>query len=370
MRLFLSLFTLFTASTIQLLANDMSTCKSCHPIIYNEFQKSFHKKSSIKEDAVHKAIWDKHPAKAKGDYKCAKCHTPNVSKENQKHQGITCVSCHTITEIKEHPKANKNIYETKDKTLYSAEKGMEDKKVVYEEKSSWLGLIKETSGSPYHDIDYRNKNFYTGKVCMGCHSHKKNGKGFEVCKTNPKGAEDEKTNCISCHMPKVKGSATTIRESKTHAFHGFAGARNAPELLAKYVDISYKKSDSRFTITVENKAPHKLLTHPLRVVQLKTALKHNGKLEPLKTENFLKVIGTEGKPSMPWLATQIVKDNMIKANEKRIISFERKLESGDEIEVTLGYYIVNPKAVKKLGLEEDKEATKFIILKHEYFKIR
>jgi DNA-directed RNA polymerase subunit RPC12/RpoP len=370
MRLFVNLLTLFTLSSLQLFATDVTTCKSCHPTIYNEFQDSFHKKSTIQDDAVHRAVWNKHPAKAKNNYKCAKCHTPNVPKENQEHQGITCISCHTITDIQEHPKANKNIYETKDKTLYSAEKGMEDKKVVYEEKSSWLGLVKETTGSPYHDIDYRNKDFYTGKVCMGCHSHKQNGKGFNVCTTDIKGAEDEKTNCISCHMPKVEGSATTIRESKTHAFHGFAGVRNRPELLEKYIDIDFKQTNNSFSIIIENHAPHNLLTHPLRVVQLKISITHNGKKEQLKPETFVKIIGTNDKPSVPWLATQIIKDTMIKANEKRVISFNQKVESGDEIEAILGYYIVNPKAVKKLGLEEYKKLTSFTVLKRSYFKMK
>ena len=365
MRLFLSLFTILS---MNLLANNLNTCKSCHPTIYNEFQTSFHKKSSIKEDEVHKAVWEKHPAKAKGNYKCAKCHTPNSPKEQQHQQGITCISCHTIKSVEEHSKSNKNIYETKDKTFYSAQKGMEDKKIVYEEKGSWLGLRKKTIGSPYHDIDYRNQDFYTGKVCMGCHSHKQNGKGFDVCRTDMKGAEDKKSNCISCHMPQVKGSATTIRESKTHAFHGFAGVRNAPEMLSKHIDISYKVSESGFKIIVENKAPHNLLTHPLRVVQLKTTLKREGTLKELKTYTFVKVIGTKGKPSMPWLATQIVKDNMIKANEKRVVSFDTKLKNGDEIETKLGYYIVNPKAVKKLGLEKNKALSRFILLKNSYFK--
>ena len=363
MRLVLSLFTLLT---LQLSAvDDVTICKRCHPTIYNEFQTSFHKHSSIKEDKVHAAVWNKHPDKAKGNYKCAKCHTPN----NSTHQGITCLTCHTITSIEEHPKANKNVYEKKPKLFYSAEKGREQKKIIYQEKSSWFGLRTETTGSPYHDIDYRNKNFYTGKVCMGCHSHKQNGKAFTVCQTDKAGAEDKESNCITCHMPKVKGSATSIRQSKTHAFHGFAGARNQPEMLEKYVDIDFKKESKGFSITVENKASHNLLTHPLRVVQLKTTLKRAGKIEALKTETFVKVIGTNNKPSMPWLATQVVKDNMIKANEKRVVTFEKELKSGDEIESILGYYIVNPKAAAKLGLEKEKELTSFTILKHSYFKI-
>jgi len=203
---------------------------------------------------------------------------------------------------------------------------------------------------------------------MGCHSHKQNAHKFNVCTTDMKGAKNKNSNCITCHMPKVKGSATTIRESKTHAFHGFAGIRNSPKKLAKYIDISYKKQDNGFDIIIHNKAPHNLLTHPLRVIQLKTKLKRNGKIKELKTNTFIKVIGTNNKPSMPWLATQIIKDNMIKANEKRVISFNTKLQKGDEIEAILGYYIVNPKAVKKLGLENEKELSEFIPLKDVYLK--
>jgi len=366
MRLLLSLMSLFI---IQVSATDISTCKSCHPVIYNEFQNSIHKKSTIKEDKVHNAIWQKHPAKPKGNYKCAKCHTPESKEANAK-QGITCISCHTITSIEKHPKANKNIYEKKDKTLYSAQKGMEDKKVVYEEKSSWFGLVKETVGSPYHDIDYSNENFYTGKMCMGCHSHKQNGKGFDVCRTNVVGSQNKEVNCISCHMPKVNGSATTIRESKQHAFHGFAGVHTAPTMLSKHILIDYKKVASGFEITIENQAPHNLLTHPLRVVELKTTLKRDGKSEELKSHKFVKTIGTNNKPSMPWLATEVVKDTMIKASEKRVVSFEKELKSGDKIEVTLGYYIVNPKVAPKLGLENEKKLSSFTPLKNAYFTVK
>ncbi len=351
---------------IELSATDLITCKSCHPIIYNEFQDSIHKKSSINEDKVHKAIWDKHPAKAKGNYKCAKCHTPN----NEKHQGITCISCHTISGIKEHSRANENIYETKDKFLYSAQKGMEDKKVIFKEKSSWFGLIKETTGSPYHDIDYSNKDYYTGKMCMGCHSHKQNSHEFNICNTDKKGAKDEKQNCITCHMPKVKGSATNIRISEKHAFHGFAGVRNSPELLSKYIDITYRKSPNGFNIIIHNKSPHNLLIHPLRVVKLKTTIIQDGKSQKLKDISFVKILGTNGKPSMPWLATEVIKDNMIKDNEKRIVSFSNILKKGVELEIVLGYYIVNPKIIKELGLDKEADLKKFIEMKKVYFKVQ
>jgi hypothetical protein len=205
---------------------------------------------------------------------------------------------------------------------------------------------------------------------MGCHSHKQNANKFNVCTTDLAGAKNKESNCITCHMPQVEGSSTTIRESKTHAFHGFAGVRNAPELLAKHVEFNYNKSSSGFEIIVHNKAPHNLLIHPLRVVRLKTILKRDGKSEELKTYTFVKVIGTEGKASMPWLATEVVKDNMIKGDEKRVVKFDKILKSGDEIEAILGYHIVNSKAVKKLGLEDEKELSKFITLKSSYFKVK
>ena len=360
MRLFLTLFALFS---IYLFATEKATtCKGCHPTIYNEFQESLHKKSSIHEDKIHKAVWDKHPAKAKGKYKCAKCHTP----KNTAHESMTCVTCHTITNIKIHSKSNENIYETEPKTFYSAERGMEDKKLTYKEKSSWFGMVKKTTGSPYHNIDYTHEDYYNGKICMGCHSHKKNAHNFDVCKIDMSGAKDKESNCITCHMPKIAGTSTNIKKTKTHAFHGFAGARNASNMLSKYVNLSYKKLDKGFEITVHNNTPHPLMSHPLRVVELHTILKRDGKAQKLKKYTFIRVVGTEGKASMPWLATQIVKDTMLKANEKRVLSFETALQDGDEIEVVLGYRVVNEKAAQKLGL--DKKYSKFIPLKSAYFK--
>jgi hypothetical protein len=348
---------------------DLASCKKCHPIIYKEFQDSMHKRSTIYEDKVHKAVWDKHPAKAKGNYKCSKCHTPDVADVKGTHQGITCISCHTIIDVKEHTKANENIYTKEAKTFYSAQPGRESEKVVYKTTTTWYGN-KTTVGSAYHDIDYRNKNYYNGNMCMGCHSHKQNAHNFSVCDTEDEGAKNTKTNCITCHMPQVGGSATTVRQSNTHAFHGFAGSIIKPEMLNKYVALDFEKSTDGFNISIKNAAPHNLMTHPLRVVQLRVNLIRGDKHTPLKTETFVKVIGKDNKPSMPWVATEVVKDTMIKANETRVVSYDTALKSGDKVEAILGYYIVNPKALKKLDLDGEKELHKFTVLKSKYFTVK
>lgn len=348
--------------------SDTASCQKCHPIISEEFESSMHRKSSIYDDKVHKAIWDLHPAKAKGDYNCAKCHTPGATSEKEQHDGITCISCHTIKDVEKHSKSNKNIYTNEKKTFYSAEAGRENEKVVYKTTTSWWGN-KTTIGSAYHDIDYTNEAYYTGEMCMGCHSHKKNTHKFDVCTTDEAGAKNKKENCITCHMPQVDGTATTVRLSKQHAYHGFAGARVNPKMLSEHVGFEFEKSATGFNVAVHNKAPHNLMTHPLRVVQLKATLIRDNKHSALKTTTFVKTIGHEGKPAMPWVATEVVKDTMIKANEKRMVNFDETLQSGDKVEVVLGYFVVNPKVLKKLNLQDDEELSKFTILKSKYFSV-
>jgi hypothetical protein len=204
---------------------------------------------------------------------------------------------------------------------------------------------------------------------MGCHSHKQNAHKFDVCKTEDEGAKNLSENCITCHMPQIDGTATTVRISKQHAYHGFAGARVEPRMLAKHVNLAFKNGTNSFEISVENKAPHNLLTHPLRVVQLRVTHIKGDKHTDLKTHTFVKIIGKNGKPSMPWVANEVVKDTMIKPKEKRVISYDAKLESGDKLEVVLGFYVVNPKVLEKLNLHNDKELTKFTVLKSQYFNV-
>ena len=371
--LFLSLMTTQTYAALE-----NTTCQKCHPVIYQEYQNSMHSRSSIYKDVIHKAVWDKHPAKAKGDYSCAKCHTPSdhnlmngTSKlsdnDIQQTEPISCQQCHMIESVEKHAKSNKNILTAKAKTFFAADKALKGTKVEFKEENSFFGMVTTKTGSPHHDIDYSNEGYYNGDSCMGCHSHKQNSKGFTVCDMEVKQG-DSKENCISCHMPQVKGSLANQKESATHAFHGHNIHDSIPVSLSKYVKLSVKQNVNGFEVNIKNEATHTLFPQPLRLGQLRVSIEREGKTLELKTESFARVIGTNGQPSMPWLADAIISDTSIKAHETRMVNYDTALQKGDTVIVKFGYYMVNPKAAKKLNIT-DKSATKFIILTRERVKI-
>ena len=360
------------------------TCKGCHTLIYGEFYDSAHRKGSIFEDDVHKAIWDLHPDKEKNIYTCNECHTPTdtriqnaLDKEMsaipekdivQTKEAIGCIYCHSITDIEQHTTPyDKSILTKEPKMIFAANTDNRNGKVMFKEETSFFGMIKKTVGSPFHNIDYSNEGFYTGKMCMGCHAHFENSHGQNVCTIDESGANNEEKNCITCHMPQVKGSATTIKITPKHTYHGFAGVRNKPEMLSKYLNIEFDKIGNRFEIKITNLATHDLLMHPLRLGQLKVRVNNGQKTIDLKTTPFYRILGDKGKPAMPWAATETLKDTMLKANETRTITYQTKLDKGDIVEAQFGYYLVNPKMIKKLKLESSEEANKFFVLKTMFF---
>lgn len=364
-----------------------NTCKGCHPVIYSEFYNSMHRKSSIFQDKIHNAVWDMHPDKKEDKYSCAKCHTPSdlellenlkeqkaalPKKSNtQEHEAISCVYCHSIKTIKEHKHMNENILNSKDKIYFSADKEKRsDKEVSFKESSSFFGMFKKKEGSPYHKIDYSNEGFYSAKSCMGCHSHLQNKNGVDLCRVELDTQANDQKNCIECHMPKVKGSSTTIKRSATHRYHGFAGVHNKPELLEKYIKLEMIQNSNGFEIVLENEASHDLFLQPLRVAKLNITVSENGKSIKLKPVTFVKVFAKEGKPALPWDADGIYKNTMIKANEKRSIKYDYKLQKGNVVEATLGYYLVNPKMAKKLKLDTDNNISKFHVLKQRFFNAK
>jgi len=376
MKIIISSLLLLSISAIASEQLENHNCKACHPKIYKEYQSSYHAKASIYKDELFNAIWQKHPASKENDFKCASCHTPSdhdliegktklAKNDIQLNEPISCKHCHQIQSIEKHTKANKNVLIKKDKTFFSVDEKRKGEKLTFKEESSFFGLFSKKIGSPYHDIDYSNENYYTGESCMGCHSHKQNSHDFTICDLEVKKG-DSKETCVSCHMPQVKGTLANQKMTKTHAFHSATALIKNPVKLSKYILLSLDKKENGFSVTLENRANHTLVPHPLRVAKLTASIKREGKIIQLDPKIFVKVIGTDGKPAFPWLATEVIKDTTIKAFEKRKVSFDAKLQAGDIVTVKFGYHKVNPKIAQKLKLK-DQSLSQFITLLEKKF---
>jgi hypothetical protein len=207
---------------------------------------------------------------------------------------------------------------------------------------------------------------------MGCHSHKSNKKGFDVCSTDAKEMTDQK-NCLSCHMPQVDGAPSIMSQNKTHSFHGFPGMHGDLTLLSKYVTLDLQHNKEKFTVTVDRNVSHSSSLHPLRMSKVLVSINRDGNVTKMKAQKLFKVIGAEGKaspePTPPWLATQIIKDTRIKADSKKSYDYAFSLKKGDKVTVQYGHLLIKPKAAKKFGLEKNEEATKFRVLKERTFTI-
>ena len=367
----MKLLSLFFLLLYSLNANDTThnfapseDCKACHTQIYNEYYTSMHANPTPQKDPIHAAIWAKHPMNLKQNrYSCGKCHTPAADNlddmktkgkkappmtDNPTHQtGISCAYCHRIQSIELHKKHNTNVISKTEKRYFAT--------------------LKKNIESPYHDIATEgNEHMANGNVCIGCHSHKMNKHKLNVCSTNIDNELDG-ANCVSCHMPKVKGTVSNMNKRKEHSFHGFAGSHFHSDMLTQYVDISMLRQIENFIINIDNRTSHALLLHPLRTAVLKVSVTRDGKTINLKDEVFVRVIGHNGKPAMPWIASVTLKNTMIQANEKRSVKYDYKIQKGDIVDVVLGWYLVNPKAIKTLKLENEKIATEFKEYKRERF---
>ncbi|MDD5156584.1 multiheme c-type cytochrome [Sulfurimonas sp.] len=352
-------------------ANEGKVCQKCHPIIYSEYYESSHRKASAENNPIHKAMWDKHPKDEKG-YTCAKCHSPNdlevlksgklVKNEIQTEEPISCIYCHTIKDVQE--ETNTNISSNKKREFYTAEKGKHGK-AKYETKKSWFGLVKEPESSPYHKIDYSNENFYNGNICMGCHSHVNNEHSFDISLLDAVIGKEDKNSCVTCHMPQVLGTKVTINETKTHAYHGIAGIYHKSTSMGEHIDFNLTKTNGSFSVMVTNKSNHALFGQALRQGVLKITISREGKNIELEPFIFERVVGKDGKVTMPWDADKSLKDTLVYA--KKVVPFNYTIKKGDEVKVELGVQIISKDGANKLGLKDSKEFTKFRLLKAEKF---
>ncbi|MCI5145865.1 MAG: hypothetical protein D3923_10135, partial [Candidatus Electrothrix sp. AR3] len=236
-------------------------CATCHPAIFQEWQESFHAQSSAHKDPAHQAV---HQAfiKAmekkgkKGNYHCANCHAPMSDNMKElmtgkaeldsgnwsQQEGTGCTFCHRIEGVIEQEKFNQ--YKLNKDGAYHTSRPANTK------------APHKTAQSPL---------FADGQVCMGCHSHKINGKGAEICVMK----EEGKGNCISCHMPQTEGGPAINSSAKTHLSHKMTGAHDLKMLQQAITLEAAIKSEGKeqvISIAVKNIIEHSFpSTNPMRM---------------------------------------------------------------------------------------------------------
>ena len=218
---------------------DSKSCKECHDTIYDEHILTMHAKSSLFKDEFHKKMKElNYPNK----YKCSVCHIPGAdelekiitgkiqpSRTKKQLDGVSCLYCHSITAIK------KSHFQNSNKTTFNRD----GKPMVY-------GFLQKSGEGDKHDsltLPKRFNIYANSKVCMGCHSHKRNeSHDVVICQISEDIDNYKQTNCIGCHMPKYDGGPTKLNKKGRvqYASHEFAGIQSA-DMVKKAVELKIKK---------------------------------------------------------------------------------------------------------------------------------
>ena len=341
---------------------DSKSCSECHEKIYNEHMTTMHANSSLFKDEFHRKMKE---LNFPNSYSCAVCHIPGADdldkivsgQEQPSHtkkqlDGVSCLYCHQIARIQQSHRQNKNL------TTF----GRDGKQMLY-------GALENPDESNKHDSITLNKKYniyYTSKVCMGCHGHKRNDShDVEVCKISID--ETKQTNCIKCHMPKYAGGNTKInRKSRMeYASHEFLGISDEG-MVKKAVKLSLKQlSNNSIELTIENKMGHQVLLQPMRLKYVKTTISRDGKIiwqnfknSPYedKEVTFSKLFVDENGKQVypPKAAGTKYYTNLDTYKSKKVVYKVPHLQKGDIIKSTWISYMVRPSLAKKLDLTDFK----------------
>jgi len=341
---------------------DNHSCNECHEKIYEEYQSSFHAKGYF-NDTLHRKIADKVSTEK---YDCAVCHMPMADnladlmtgkarpdKNNKTHtDAISCYFCHTIAYVKKAHKYNINL---------KARQAENYKPTLY-------GRLINPDDSDKHSST--DNPVYGKKVCMGCHSHKRNDNNVTIFKAMQN--KQDSIGCIKCHMPEVAGGAEKMdkRARGQHASHKFLGIHDV-EFRKKGVDINISARGKELTVILENKMEHPLIIQPARAKYLKIEIKRAGKtiwknyqMDPAEDHQgyfAYRFKKDNTKIVIPATATESSVHNL-EAKEIKTLSYTiPPLQKGDLVTVQLFVQFGKSDCAKVVALDESNITTPELI---------
>ncbi len=342
-----------------------ATCKECHEDIYVQWSSSQHARSTPANNILFAKIYELSRKDTDGETKlyCIRCHAPvsqingdvNLQQEIT-NEGITCDICHSITELTDHPDFWPNRY-----------------------------LPGDVKQGPHKDLEPEDHEsaysalFENSLICSGCHGGMLDIPGTRSCgnlticdtdfewKSSEYVANDK--SCTDCHMTGISTESMPAKPLK-ESQHNFYGAYSPEKLReAAKIDLSIKEFEGKIIASVQvenNGAAHFLPTGPpARMMILKiSALNDVGEViwgnftnNPAKQDPYgifhIVFADSSGKvPSMPWLASRIVKDTRLRPGEKRQLIYKLPAEGVVMVEAKLLYRLAPPPLLDKFEIAD------------------
>ncbi len=212
-------------------------CKSCHPAIWREWEKSMHARAWTNE------IYQEAAAQvADRETNCDRCHAPEpilitgVGKmpklrNEERDSGVSCLVCHLDAAGAMHGPAT------------SAETS-----------------FHENVTNPI----YREPTL----LCSTCHGQPSVPEHDQVSSFLKSSFAAENKGCATCHMPAVKRlQSTASYESIAGRKHTWPGSRSFAQ-LRRAVTVDFEFASAKASVIVENRAGHLLPGAVMRVIVL------------------------------------------------------------------------------------------------------
>lgn len=264
-------------------------CKSCHPAIWREWEKSMHAQAWVDEiyQEAAKQVADK-------EKNCDPCHAPEPIlvtgigkmpklRNVQRDSGVSCLVCHL-------------------------------------DKDGAMQGPPASAETNFH-VNVTNPIYkMPTKLCATCHGQPSVPEHDQVSSFLESRFAAEKKSCATCHMPVVNRiQSTASYESIKGRKHTWQGSRSVKQLKnATILNIGF--ANQKATVTLQNKAGHLLPGGTLRSIVLDVT-----RLAPDGTQHQKQVLISEQMK------------NRFKPDEKRTYVFD--VNAGDTLKVLLRYQL-------------------------------
>ncbi len=265
-------------------------CKSCHPAIWREWEKSMHAKAWV--DEIYQEAAKVIPDREKS---CDPCHAPEPIlmtgigkmpklRNVQRDSGVSCLVCHMDKDGAMHgpqASAETNFHANVTDPIYEA----------------------------------------PTKLCATCHGQPKVPEHDQVTSFLESRFATEKKSCASCHMPIVNRlQSTASYESIKGRKHTWRGSRSVAQLKSA-ASLNIEFAENKATVILQNKTGHLLPGGTLRVIVLDVT-----HLAPDGTQTEKKQVSISEKSK-----------NRLIPDEKRTFVFD--VNAGDTLKARLRYQL-------------------------------